>query len=226
VSDEIAVSTNFSDPDIDESHVVVWDWGDGNQCVANSSGYCEKTDINGAVSVTGRHIYHDPGVYTILLSVVDEKGGTDEADFQYVVVYDPDGDFVTGGGGINSPVGAYRSDPSLTGKANFGFVSKYKKGATVPAGKTEFGFKAGDLIFHSNSYEWLVVTGSNYAKFKGHGTINGSGVYKFMLWAGDGAIDTFRIRIWSEDAVGTEDVIYDNGFDQELDGGSIVVHKQ
>ena len=32
--------------------------------------------------------------------------------------------FVTGGGWINSPVGAYVPDPELAGRANFGFVFK------------------------------------------------------------------------------------------------------
>jgi hypothetical protein len=141
-------------------------------------------------------------------------------------VYDPDGGFVTGGGWINSPEGAYTADPTLTGKANFGFVSKYKKGATVPTGKTEFNFKAGDLNFHSDTYEWLVVNqGGTNAQFKGSGTINGMGYYKFQLWAGDGIPDTFRIRIWTEDEVtATETDVYDNGFDQAIGGGSIKVH--
>ncbi len=116
---------------------------------------------------------------------------------------------------------------ALTGKANFGFVSKYQKGATVPTGNTEFQFKAGNLNLHSDSYEWLVVTGSDYAKFKGVGSINGEGAYKFMVWAGDetGAdgVDTFRIKIWQE-ADGTEVVVYDNGMDQAIGGGSVVVH--
>jgi hypothetical protein len=119
-------------------------------------------------------------------------------------------------------------DPGPTGKATFGFVSKYKKGATVPTGSTEFQFHAAGMNFHSNSYEWLVVTGSNYAKFKGSGTINGElapngEMYKFMIWAGDDDSDTFRIKIWYEQG-GGEMVVYDNGFDQELGGGSIVIH--
>ena len=78
------------------------------------------------------------------------------------------------------------------GKATFGFVAKYQKGATVPTGNTEFQFKAGNLNFKSTSYDWLVVDLS-YAKaqFKGFGTINGAGNYGFMIWAGDGASDTF-----------------------------------
>ncbi len=115
----------------------------------------------------------------------------------------------------------------LEGKANFGFVSKYKKGAKVPTGNTEFQFKTGNLNFHSGSYDWLVVTGSNFARFKGIGTINsGSIVYKFQLWAGDDSTDTFRIKIWTEDEGGVEVVVYDNGFDQPIDAGSIKIHTQ
>jgi hypothetical protein len=69
-----------------------------------------------------------------------------------------------------------------------------------------------------------VVTGSDYAKFKGSGTINGQGDYKFQIWAGDNVPDTFRIKIWEEDQYGVETVVYDNGMDQEIGGGSIVVH--
>ncbi len=84
------------------------------------------------------------------------------------------------------------------------------------------------MNFHSSSYQWLVVNqaGTN-AQFKGSGAINGQGDYKFMLWAKDDDPDygdTFRIRIWEEDDVGNETDVYDNGFDQTIEGGSIVVH--
>ena len=45
-----------------------------------------------------------------------------------------------------------------------------------------------------------------------------------MLWAGDGEPDTFRIRIWWEDASGGEQVAFDNGAQQAIGGGSIVIH--
>ncbi len=83
-----------------------------------------------------------------------------------------------------------------------------------------------DLNFRSSEYEWLVVTGSDYARLKGTGTINGAGSYKFMIWAGDGSPDTFRIKIWEEDAFGNEVTIYDNGTDQAIGGGKIVVRKK
>jgi hypothetical protein len=144
--------------------------------------------------------------------------------------------YVTGGGWIQSPVGAYAANPSLTGKAIFGFVSKYLPGANVPSGNTEFQFKAGDLNFKSTEYEWLVVAGAR-AQFKGSGRINNAGDYGFLLTAidgqrpGGGGTDRFRIKIM-EKATGS--VIYDNqmGKDDngndatELGGGSIVIHQQ
>jgi hypothetical protein len=164
----------------------------------------------------------EAGVYTLTVTAADEAGNRAQAEVLFVV-YDPGAGFVTGGGWIQSPAGAYVPDPSLVGKATFGFVSRYRKGATAPDGQTGFVFNAGDLDFYSASYDWLVVTGSNYARFKGTGTINGSGPYKFMLWAGDGP-DTFRIRIWTEGADGTETDVYDNGFDQAIGAGSTVIH--
>ena len=84
--------------------------------------------------------YNEPGVYTIEVDVTDDDSGSAASVFQYVIVYDPEGGFVTGGGWIDSPEGAYKPDETLSGKATFGFVSKYKKGATVPEGNTEFQF--------------------------------------------------------------------------------------
>jgi YVTN family beta-propeller protein len=164
------------------------------------------------------------GVYEVVVEATDRAGNTATSEPRLLVIYDPEGGFVTGGGWIYSDPGAYVPDPALEGKVNFGFVSKYKKGATVPTGQTEFQFHVADLNFHSSSYDWLVVTGSDYARFKGSGTINGMGDYKFMIWAGDGEPDTFRIKIWEEDEGGNETVTYDNGSDQEIAGGSIVIH--
>ncbi len=79
--------------------------------------------------------------------------------YEFIVVYDPNGGFVTGGGWIDSPAGAYTADPSLTGKATFGFVARYQKGANAPDGNTQFQFHAAGFTFKSTSYEWLVVAG-------------------------------------------------------------------
>jgi hypothetical protein len=162
------------------------------------------------------------------MTVTDDDTGETSGTVM-VVVYDPSAGFVTGGGWIDSPAGAYKPDESLAGKATFGFFSKYQKGQTVPTGNTAFTFKVAGFEFQSTAYDWLVVNqaGAN-AQFKGVGLINGAldangNPYKFMIWAGDGSPDTFRIRIWWEDAAGTYDV-YDNGVDQPIGAGNIVVH--
>jgi hypothetical protein len=110
----------------------------------------------------------EAGIYDFCVRGTDDPGNVGDPECIMLVVYDPTGGFVTGGGWIDSPAGAYIADPSLTGKANFGFVSKYKKGATVPTGNTEFRFKAGDLNFHSSSYDFLVITmGGTNAMYSG-----------------------------------------------------------
>ena len=168
------------------------------------------------------------GVYNICVTATDDSGLDSNTQCTILAVYDPNNGFVTGGGWFNSPAGAYAGDPNLTGKATFGFVSKYVKGRTLPTGNTEFQFKAGSLNFSSSSYEWLVVNqaGSN-AQFKGAGTINGAGNYTFMLWATDGdkdtnplTLDTFRIKIWD---TATQAVVYDNGTETVIGGGNIMV---
>jgi PKD repeat protein len=201
---------------------ATWNWGDGSVTIGTISNN----------TITGNHIYSDTGVYKVNLLVTNDCGGQTVLEFEYVVIYDPSSGFVTGGGWIDSPYGAYPQQPDLIGKATFGFVSKYKQGRSKPEGNTEFQFHAGNLNFKSSIYDWLIVSGQR-AQFKGEGTINGEGYYKFILTAIDGdktgADDKFRIKIWDSY---TSVIIYDNqlGVDDNndpttrLSGGSIIVH--
>ena len=227
-----AVNANgsFTDPDKLDTHTAIWNWGDG----TTSTG--TVAEANGTGTIGGSHTYAAPGVYRVTVTVSDAYGNSDQAVYEYVVVYDPSAGFVTGGGWVMSPPGAYAADPALTGKATFGFVAKYQKGANVPTGNTAFEFQAGSLDFQSVSYQWLVVGGAK-AQFKGAGTINGAGRYGFMLTAIDGQLnggggsDKFRIKIWNMD--NGDAIVYDNlmGAADDanpttvLGGGSIVIHK-
>jgi K319L-like, PKD domain len=145
---------------------------------------------------TGSITPPEAGVYKLTVRVKDDDGGVGFATIIFVV-YDPSAGFVTGGGWIIAAAGSFPADGSLTGKATFGFVSRYKKGANTPDGNTEFVFHAANFNFHSSNYQWLIVNqnGTN-AQFKGTGTVNGAGDYTFMLWATDGTPDKFRIKIW------------------------------
>lgn len=208
----VEVTVSIDDPDQAEVLSCQLDWGVGTaSSVVAEDGRCSFTGDDLPV-----------GVHDVAVTVSDREGATDHGEVM-VVVYDPNGGFVTGGGWFESPAGALASDPDASGRANFGFVSKYQKGTSVPAGNTQFRFQAGDLDFHSTSYEWLVVVGSDFARFKGTGTIEGEGRYTFMIWAGDGGPDTFRIKIYTESATG-EQVVYDNGTNLPIAGGNVVVH--
>jgi hypothetical protein len=221
VNTRVNLSAALTDPSSLDTLTYSITWGDG-------SSEEPQALAAGTSLISASHIYTAVGVYTIKVTGTDDDLGS-KTESVMAVVYDPSSGFVTGGGWIDSPAGAFQADVSLVGKANFGFVSKYLKGATVPSGHTAFEFHVAGLSFSSQSYEWLVVNqaGKN-AQFKGAGLIGGEAdpngnAYKFMLWAGDGTPDTFRIRIWWEDADGEYDV-YDNGTDQPIGGGSIVVH--
>ena len=227
VGTQITASASFTDPGVLDTHTASWNWGDG-----TTSG--TVTELNGSGSVSDTHTYTSAGVYTITLTVTDKDGGIGTSTFQYVVVYDPGAGYVTGAGTITSPTGAYTQDPSLSGKAIFGFVSKYQNGANQPTGSTQFRFIIANFSFKSTSYDWLVVGGGR-AQYKGSGTINGSGDYGFILTSidgqinGGGGLDKFRIKIIDKT---TGNVLYDNQQGASdtsdpataIDSGSITIH--
>ena len=236
VGSEVTVTTLIGDPGIPDTFTVEWviTNSGGTVVTATQTGVTNGLPTNQVDTVLS---FDEPGVYRAAVTVTDDDGGAKTALMEaMIVIYDPSGGFVTGGGFIDSVAGAYAADPTLSGRASFGFVSKYKRGANTPTGQTQFQFKMADLNFHSGSYQWLVVAGPR-AKFKGTGTINGQGAYGFMLTAidgdqnGGGGIDKFRIKIWDEQ---TDETVYDNqlgdGEDAQLttaiSAGSIVVHKE
>ena len=133
------------------------------------------------------------------------------------IIYDPNAGFVTGGGYVIHQ--APWTTPPITGggKDNYGFVAKYKKGASAPDGETEFQCKDCNINFHSTSLDWLIVTtiisgpntGAQKAWYQGSGTINGSGSYRFQVTVIDnGNTDYFRIKIWEK--ANPRNIRYDN----------------
>jgi hypothetical protein len=228
---EAAVAVDFTHSGSQDVHTCTFSWDDG------QSSYVTTTVTAGTGSCTGTHIYAAPGVYTVTVTVTGGSA-TATSEFRFVVVYDRTSGFVTGGGWITSPPGAFVAAPDLTGRANFGFVSKYTHSAKLPSGQTQFQFSLADFNFHSTTYQWLVVSGAR-AQFKGVGTVNAAGNFGFLLTAidgqqtGGGGVDRFRIKISDLDRNG--EIVYDNvaGDSDDLDeanpmalgGGSIVIHR-
>jgi len=230
INTSVTVAATYTDPGSQDSHVCSFDWDDSTTTTSpGTSGTCSSSKS-----------FSNPGVYSVNVTVKDDDNGSGSRliEQMFIVVYDPNGGFVTGGGFIDSPAGASLDFPTAVGKANFGFVSKYIKGSNTPEGQTEFQFKAGDLNFHSSAYDiGSLVISSFKAQYKGTGTVNGQSGYRFVLTAYDGQInggggtDKFRIKIIGPD----NSVVYDNarGSSDDVDtanpiaisGGSVVIHK-
>src|SRR5439155_10425929 len=226
----VTTTATFTDAGTADTHTCSIAWDDGSTSAGTVS------ESNGSGTCTASHTFTSPGVYTYHVTVTDDDGGSTTADWE-VVVYDSSAGFVTGGGWLMVGTNSYRPDPSLTGRANFGFNSQYKKNATVPTGETEFNFQVGNFNFHASIYQWLVVSGFK-SQYKGTGTVNGAGSYDFTLTAYDGDLmspvgpDKFRIRI--TDNNNSNAVVFDNKYGtpadidsadpQAIAGGSIVIH--
>ncbi|MCH7987878.1 MAG: cadherin-like domain-containing protein [Planctomycetes bacterium] len=241
VGQDTPFSGSFSDVGTLDTHSAEWtfryqEYLAESPTVETRTGTVILGSVDGIVSDIFN--FSQSGVYTVTLTVTDDDTGETTSEESMFVVYDPSVGFVTGGGWFNSPEGAYIADTNLTGKANFGFVAKYKKGATTLTGQTEFQFKAGNLNFHSDEYIWLVIAGAR-AQYQGTGTINGSGNYGFKLTAidgqvsGGGGVDRIRLKIWDKDVVG-EPIVYDSGLGASddddpsiaLGGGKIIIHSK
>ncbi|MCA1684344.1 MAG: PKD domain-containing protein, partial [Actinobacteria bacterium] len=82
----VTVTAPFTDQGANDTHTWVINWDDA----ATSPG-------SGAVSAS--HTYASPGIYLVSVTVTDDDGGSDtETAAAYIVIYDPNAGFVTGGG--------------------------------------------------------------------------------------------------------------------------------
>ena len=69
VGTEVTVSAGFTDPGTLDTHTGEIDWDDGSVLPATI------TETGGSDSVSGKHTYTTPGVYTLQVSVTDNDGG-------------------------------------------------------------------------------------------------------------------------------------------------------
>ena len=203
VNSPVSVNASFIDTGTKDTHKASWDFGDGTKIDG------VVTESNGSGTVTGTHIYTHPGVYSVSLTVTDKDGGVGLNVYQYIVIYNPTGGFITAAGYFESPAGAYVSDSQKTGDIKFGIDAKYKD--NTPQGKTKLNFKDANFNFESTSYEWYTIN-TNKAQLKGTGTINSIGSYIFLITMIDSGLpegqhqDKLHIKITDTNG----QLIYDN----------------
>jgi hypothetical protein len=200
VGTEVTASATFEDPGVLDTHGATWAWGSG-----------ETTDgdvafVDGTGLVGGSYTYDAPGIYLLGLTLTDDDGGVGTAEYRYVVVYDPSGGFVTGGGWF--------------GDVNFGLNAKFKSNGDLQG---ELNAQLGEMHVRSSGVDWLVVTIEDTAHFQGPATVNGAGGYIYRVDLSDGS-DHLALRVWTAGADPYSDTpVYSVAGD--LNGGQIKIHR-
>jgi hypothetical protein len=193
--------------------------------------YLEQSDVDGVGVITLDIDNLSENGYIIIISLdPDEnpfyKGPS--SDLVILTIFEPTGDFVTGGGWLVGPSGE---------KSNFGFNVKYSKKGT-PRGQSIYIFREGDweTIVKSNAWIGMAIY-EDHAFFEGKCTVQkynsetgellwDEGNYQFRVdvWDTDesGGIDVYQIRILNKDGI----VFHEVGFNPlgYLGGGNIAIH--
>lgn len=220
VGNVVTIWAPFTDPGAADTHTGFVRWNPGASLDPASPGVDQTAHTLTAAAALA------PDVYQPALLVRDDGGGEDSRlATSVVVVYDPDGGFLTGGGWFNSPAGA--------GKGHFTVNAEYH-GPGRPEGDVSFELPSAGLEFASTALRWLVVT-PGLARVEGEGTVGGVAGYGIRLTAADGAApggkaDRVRVRIWN---LVTGTPVYDSqpGEPPEsvatapLGGGNVTIHR-
>lgn len=167
----VKLTTSFTDNNATSATI---DWGDlsAPQIVDNPSAIFEVS-----------HTYDYVGSYDITVTIKDHCGASDTYRLEDIVVFDGGGS-VVGDGWFQSERGFYLENHKASGKAQFHFEAKYKKGSSVPEGKVTFRFKEGKLDFTSTRLEWVMIEGDEATLFA-TGKMNGSRDYSILISAVD-----------------------------------------
>jgi hypothetical protein len=237
VEDSTLLSATIDDSKTGNSSIVLAEWYAG---ADPGQGFAEPmTALDGAFDEPAEEVQSSilasdlgVGVHAVYVRGQDRAGNWGDPTPAYLVVYDRSAGFATGGGWIIPGTEPGDLLPGITGqhKANFGFVVKYKKGATTPDGQLEFHYRVGDFNLHSTEMHWMAVN-SNWAKFQGDATINlhPDELFYFRVDARDANLnggsqaDRFIIKIWYDDQdPDVDDPVYRASGD--LMGGNIIIH--
>jgi hypothetical protein len=177
--------------------------------------------------------YTRPGIYTVRATVSDEDGGTSAAaEYQYVLVYDPAGSFVTGGGWLDAPASACPTFCNVNGatKAHFTIQARFAPDRLdAPEGAVKFWLQGKKALDVRTTSLTMLIAWDNQLQLWGPATVNGTPNYAIRISGLDrGANDMLRIELF--DPSGTR--VYDTQWGAPRDvsptapveGGQLIIH--
>ena len=216
----LSATAAFTDPGVLDTHTARFFWGDG------TSTWASVDQGAGFGTASSSHLYTGAGFYTISVTVWDDDGGSDTATLGQIFVFDPN-TFVTGGGWVTSPFGAWNTDPGHTGKGTFGFNAKYNRSGSLQ-GHLQFQLHKG-INLSSTGLDYLIIN-NGVAVFEGWGRVNGESGYRFVVTATDERYaaspkDLFRITITQGGATIYDGSVYP-GDGLPIVGKGIQIHKR
>ena len=235
-------ATSFDNPD-------GW-WGDLTKMQLTFRIYTAPIDLNNPVAVVGpvsvtKTDVSGVGVAKVEIPNLSENGyiiiisiDADDNDYYHgptsdpipLTVYEPTGEFVTGGGWIRDPTGS---------KGNFGFNVKYTRSGK-PRGHSVYVYRDNEWNYIVKSNAWIgLAIEEGHAYFEAKCVVQkynpatqelvwAEGNYKFRVdvWDNDsdGGVDIYQIRVLDKNGV----LYHEAGFDPlgELQGGNIVIHNK
>lgn len=206
----VQLSADFTDQDVNDTHTCSVDW-------QLATGPGTVTESGGTGTCTASNVYTAPGTYQVIVSVIDQMGGTDADTIGITVALAPPpppptspAGSIGGSGRLGVGAGAVAGFEGKEAKeAAVWFevearvskeTHKLRGWAAVQVPRAHFGF-------YSTEVGTLDVKG-NQAEMSGRGRINGRRLVWFAISAVDGhqgersaGTDRVRIRIWDEKGV-------------------------
>ncbi len=205
VGSELSFEAAFGDPGVLDTHVALWDFGDGTAPVPGV-----VSEAAGSGTATAAHSFASAGTYVVTLTVTDSDGASHTCTAEVIIGEVPPAShgFITGAGKVISPEGAYLDHPSVHGLAKFTITAKYVAGHALPVG--QFSFRIGkSLKFSAHHLSSLEIV-DHTATVRGTGRIGKSGPYDFEAVFVDGpkGHDSMSLKIWT---AGEHTLVYDSG---------------
>ena len=211
VGSAVPLSADFTDLDVNDTHTCSVDW-------QLAAGPGTVTESAGTGTCTASNLYSAPGTYQIIVSLIDQMGGTGADTIGITVAAvapppppppppvppSPQTGSIGGAGRLGIGAGAVAGLEAKEVAIWFEVEARFSKEARKLRGGVSVQVPKARLGFSSTEITKLDINGKR-AEISGRGKLNGRRPVSFMVTAVDGhqgergtGADRIRIKIWDE----------------------------